>query len=103
MNPIEVLQKEHLRVSLSSITRLVRFTWLSHLDNNDIRHDVTFMLVQSRIDFGIIDLLTPIADRFEQEWFRVELWVDAENVEHDSRGGTVVACSDDVAVANDEE
>ena len=61
------------------------------------------VLVQSRVHFGIINLLASLADRFEEERFRVKFGVDAENVEDDPRCGSVITGSDDIPVANDKD
>ena len=62
---------------------------------------MTFVLVEPRIHLRIVDLLATFSDTLEQERFRVELRVYTEDIEDDSRRGSVVSGPDDVSVTND--
>lgn len=63
---------------------------------------MAFKLVQARIDFPVIQRLGTLTNRFEQQRLRVELRVNAENVQNNSGRRTIVTTTDDIAIANDE-
>ena len=64
---------------------------------------MSFKLVQARVDLAIVELLRALSYRAEHQWFRIDLWVDTQNVEYNARCGSVVSASYNVAVADDEQ
>ena len=63
---------------------------------------MTFKLVETRVDFSVVELLGSLSDGLEQQRLWVQLRVDSEDVEDDSRGRSIVSTSDDVSVAENE-
>ena len=64
---------------------------------------MTFELVQPRVNLPVVDLLRAFTNGLEHQGFRVQLRVDTEDVKNNTRSRTVVAASDNVTVADDEE
>ena len=91
------MHQQHLRITFTTITRLRSFGRFADLDNNDItrkgvfshydvdftqydmhlRNDVTLKLIETRINFAIIELTRTVTNRLEQQWFGVEFRVNA--------------------------
>jgi len=67
------------------------------------RHNVSLELVKSGVDLSIVELPGTFTDRLEQQGLGIEFRVDAENVQNNSRGRTIVAASNDISVANDKD
>lgn len=97
------MHQDHLGVSLSSVSRTMSLAWLSHLDDNDVRDDVAGAFVESSVDLPHVVLLLTFSEREEAERFRIEVGIDSEDVEDDSRRGSVVSGSDDHSVAEDDD
>jgi hypothetical protein len=68
-----------------------------------LRYDVSFKLVQTRIDLSIIQLLRTLTDALEHEWLRIKARVDTKDIQNNSRSGPVVPRTDDIPIADQEE
>ena len=64
---------------------------------------MTFMFIQSRIYFAIIQLLRSISDTLEHEWFRLSFRIDTQDVESDLRCRSVIIFSSDISITDDED
>lgn len=64
---------------------------------------MTLKFIQSRIDLAIVQCPISLTNTLEQQRLRVQLGVDSKNVQHDSRSGTIISTTDDVAIADDED
>jgi hypothetical protein len=72
------------------------------VSERDIRNNVAFKFVETGINLAVVQLLGAFANRFKQKWFRINLWINTENIQHNPRGGTVVPTTNDITVADDE-
>lgn len=117
---VEVLHEQNLTVTLPSVTRLRalrRFADLAHdhipleapsgagkvRDEPHLRDDVTFELVQARVNLPVVELLRPLPDGLEHERFRIpRRRIDAEDVQHNVGCGSFVATTNDIAITDDE-
>ena len=59
--------------------------------------------VEAGIYFAVVEGLCALADRLEEQRLRVELRINAQDVENDTRSRAIVATTDDVAIADDED
>ena len=59
--------------------------------------------VEAGINFAVVESLCALADRLEEQRLRVELRINAQDVENDTRSRAIVATTDDVAIADDED
>ena len=59
--------------------------------------------VEAGINFAVVESLCALADRLEKQRLRVELRINAQDVENDTRSRAIVATTDDVAIADDED
>ena len=59
--------------------------------------------VEAGIDFAVVESLCTLADRLEEQRLWVKLRVDAQDVEDDARSCAIVATTNDVAIADDED
>ena len=59
--------------------------------------------VEAGIYFAVVESLCALADRLEEQRLRVELRINAQDVENDTRSRAIVATADDVAIADDED
>lgn len=66
------------------------------------RNDVTFELVETRVDLSVVELLGSFSDGLEEQRLWIQLRVDSEDIEDDSRSRSIVSTSDDVSVAENE-
>lgn len=64
---------------------------------------MTFELIETTVHLAVVKRLGALADTLEEKGLWVHLGVHAKNVEGDTRGRAVVAATDDVAVADDED
>jgi hypothetical protein len=64
---------------------------------------MTFVLIQTRIDFSIVQLLRSITDTLEHQWLGLSLWAHTQDIEHDLRCRLVVILSGDISVTNDKD
>ena len=65
---------------------------------------MTFKLVQARIDLAIVELLGTLTDRLEHKRLRIpRCRINAKDVQHNVRRGSIIAATNDVAVTNDED
>lgn len=71
-------------------------------ETDDLRHNVTFELVETGIDFTVVQLPGTLTDRLEQKRLGIQFGVDTENVKDDPGSCAIVASTDDVSVANEE-
>lgn len=68
-----------------------------------VRDDMTLELIESRVDLAVVERLGAFADRLEKKWFRIQLRVDAEDVQHDTGGCAIISATNDIPVADDED
>jgi hypothetical protein len=64
---------------------------------------MTFVLIQPRIDFSIVQLLRSITDTLEHQWLGLSLWAHTQDIEHDLGCRLVVILSGDISVTNDKD
>ncbi|KAI3482061.1 hypothetical protein L1887_55325 [Cichorium endivia] len=95
--------EQDLRVALAAVAGTRALAGTADLDDDNVRDHVAFELVETRVDLGVVELLGTFGDGLEHERLGVDLGIDAEDVEHDTWRGTVVAAADDHAVADEEE
>jgi hypothetical protein len=60
-------------------------------------------LVQARVNHSIVELPGAFADTLEHEWFRIQARIDAQNIQHNSRSGTIITRPDIISITDDEE
>lgn len=61
----------------------------------------SFNLVQSTPHLAVIELLRPFRDRLEHERIGINVLIDAEDVEYNTRSRSIVTGSDNHAVTDD--
>lgn len=71
--------------------------------NKDSRDDMTSVLIQTSVDLTHVVLLQSLAEREERERLRVKVGINTQDVERNSRRGSVVARTDDVAITDDDD
>ena len=72
--------------------------------NDNVWNNVSFKLVQSRINFGVIELIDSFSDGLKRKRRRINLWIAAKNVQNDFVSwDTSIPASSDCTVANDEQ
>jgi hypothetical protein len=117
VDSVEVVQEQNLGISLSSVPGFASFGRFTDFDNDHVpdddrefirmssysRYNMSLELVKSGVDFSVVELPRAFTDRLEQQGLGIELGVDTENVQHNSRGRAIVSASDDISVANDKD
>ncbi|KAI6770917.1 hypothetical protein HG531_009772 [Fusarium graminearum] len=103
MDTVQEAHKENLRVTFSTVTRLRLglFRLLANLDDNDIWNNVALKLVQTRVNFTVVELLGTVANRLEGKRRRINLGINTENVENNLGCRTIVAFTDDDTITDD--
>src|SRR5690242_16535528 len=103
MDTVEEAHKQNLRVTLSTVTRLALglLRLLAHLDNDDVRNDVAFEFVETRVDLAVVELLTAFTDGPEGKSRRVDLGIDTEDIQNNLGSRAVVTTSNNHSVADD--
>ena len=64
---------------------------------------MTFELVETGVDLAVVESLHTLSNRLHPERLRIQLRVDAKDVEDDAGCGAVVASTNNVTVADDED
>ena len=59
-------------------------------------------LIQTRINFAVVELLRAFTNRLEEQWLRVKLWVYTKDIQNNSGSRAIISTADDITVANDE-
>lgn len=62
-----------------------------------------FELIQTRIDFAIIELPRSFADRFEKEGFWVKFGINTKKIQNNTWRGSIISTSNDISIADDEQ
>ena len=79
------------------------FRRLPDFDDDHERNNVTLDFVETRIDFAHVMLLHALAQTFEAQRFRVDSFIDAENVQHNSWCRPVIALTNNHPITNDDQ
>lgn len=64
---------------------------------------MAFVLVQAAVNSSVVKLTRAVTQALESERLRVEVGIDAEDVEDDTWRGPIVASANDHTIADDEE
>jgi len=62
---------------------------------------MAFKLIQTGINFTIVELLGAFANRFEQQGFRIKFRVNTQNIQHDTGRSAIIPATNNVTIADD--
>ena len=99
---VQEVHEDHLRVTLTTVTRARLLAWLATLHDDKVWNDVSSDFIQTREDLAHVVLFRALAKREEAEGLRIDVGVSTEDFKHDTGRGHVVARTDDHTVADDE-
>ena len=115
------MEEQDLRVTLATLAPALAFTRSADFYNRHIsrfgmrtvalveegpdehlRNSLSFKLIKSSVDLAVIQLPTAIADASEHQRLGVERRVNSKNIEGNTRCGTIISATDDIAVTDEE-
>lgn len=64
---------------------------------------MSFEFIQPRVDLAVVECLQSLTNRFEQQWFGINLGINSKDIEDNPRRRAIVSASYNITITYNEE